>query len=70
MEHFLENKKRIDEHNKLYEQGLTSYRMGLNKYSDLSTPEFNSEMNLQSVLRAREFLSRLHFWNEKNLDRN
>lgn len=42
---FLENKNKIDEHNEQFEKGLVTYKMGLNKYSDLTADEFRSRMN-------------------------
>lgn len=42
---FLENKNKITEHNELFEKGLVTYKMGLNKYSDLTADEFRSRMN-------------------------
>lgn len=44
MQNFLKNKREIDEHNDEYARGLTTFKMGLNKFSDLSTDEFNSRM--------------------------
>lgn len=42
---FLENKNKIAEHNELFDKGLVTYKMGLNKYSDLTADEFRSRMN-------------------------
>lgn len=39
MTNFLKHKKDIDEHNKLYDQGKTSYQMNLFEHSDLSEDE-------------------------------
>ncbi|XP_031628991.1 cathepsin L1-like [Contarinia nasturtii] len=52
---FLENKLKIIKHNLRFEEGLTTYKMGLNKYSDLSHKEFVFQMNgLKESLRARQ----------------
>lgn len=45
MEIFLQNQKKISEHNERYEKQQTSYKMGLNKYSDLTDDEFKARMN-------------------------
>ncbi|XP_052013158.1 protein CTLA-2-alpha-like isoform X2 [Apodemus sylvaticus] len=37
-----ENKKKIEAHNADYEQGKTSFSMGLNEFSDLTTEEFRA----------------------------
>ncbi|MCK0538909.1 C1 family peptidase [Alcanivorax quisquiliarum] len=42
MEIFLDNKNRIDKHNQLYKNGLVSYTMGVNKFSDMTETEFRS----------------------------
>lgn len=42
---FLENKRKIAQHNQLYEQGKVSYKLGLNKYADLLHQEFVATMN-------------------------
>ncbi|KAE8573296.1 digestive cysteine proteinase 1 [Halyomorpha halys] len=42
MEIFLENKKRVEEHNQRYKKGLVSFSMSLNKFSDLTEDEFRS----------------------------
>lgn len=42
---FLKNKREIDEHNAQYDRGLTTFKMGLNKFSDLTNDEFNAQMN-------------------------
>lgn len=41
---FLENRDKIDENNRLFGKGLVGYKMGINKYSDLSADEFRSQM--------------------------
>lgn len=41
---WLENKQKIDEHNQQYENGIETFRMDLNKHSDLSHHEFASKM--------------------------
>lgn len=44
MEIFLRNKGKVDKHNQLYHDGLASYRMTLNAYSDLQNNEFRTRM--------------------------
>lgn len=45
MEVFLENRRTIDEHNKQFDKGFVSYKMDINKYSDLTSEEFVRRMN-------------------------
>jgi cathepsin L len=45
MKIFMENSHKVAKHNKLYEQGLVTYKLGLNKYSDLLHHEFVSILN-------------------------
>lgn len=45
MSTYFENRRIIDEHNKLYDSGNVTFRMGLNEYSDLSHDEFIAQMN-------------------------
>lgn len=42
---FLENKQKIEKHNKEHKDGKVSFEMGLNKYSDLSHAEYMSQLN-------------------------
>lgn len=42
---FLEHKKEIDKHNELYKNGLVSFKMDINKYSDLTSDQFAIHMN-------------------------
>lgn len=44
MEIFLKNKQKIEEHNEKHSQGRTSFKMGLNGFSDLTREEFNAQM--------------------------
>lgn len=44
MEIFLQNKHKIEEHNGKHSQGLVSFKMGVNKFSDLTHEEFNAQM--------------------------
>lgn len=44
MNTYLENRRMIDEHNRLYDSGNVTYRMNLNEYSDLSNEEFAAHM--------------------------
>lgn len=45
MKIFMENSHKIAKHNKLYEQGLVSYKLGINKYADLLHHEFVTTFN-------------------------
>lgn len=45
MNTYIENRRRIDEHNQLFDSGNVTYRMSLNEYSDLSHDEFVAQMN-------------------------
>ncbi|CAH2085098.1 unnamed protein product [Euphydryas editha] len=42
---FLVNKYRVYKHNQLFERGQVTFRLGLNKYSDMSHEEFVRTMN-------------------------
>jgi cathepsin L len=42
---FLESKRKIAQHNQLYELGKVTYKLGLNKYADLLHQEFVATMN-------------------------
>lgn len=42
---FVEHKYKIAEHNLHHDNGVESFRMGLNKYSDLTSEEFFDTMN-------------------------
>ncbi|XP_058793221.1 cathepsin L-like [Phymastichus coffea] len=42
---FMEHKQKIAEHNAMFEQGLVTYKLGLNKYSDMIHHEFVRTMN-------------------------
>ncbi|XP_023020442.2 cathepsin L-like proteinase [Leptinotarsa decemlineata] len=43
---FLSNMLKIKEHNKKFENGQTSYRMGINKFTDLTPEEFMEKMTI------------------------
>lgn len=45
MDIYLQHKSEVTRHNELYRQGLVSFTMSLNAYSDLSHTEFVSQMN-------------------------
>lgn len=45
MDTYLENRRRIDEHNREFESGRYTYRMSVNEFSDLSHEEFVAQMN-------------------------
>lgn len=42
---FVDHKHKIAEHNRQYENGMVSFQMGLNRYSDMSQDEFRSRLN-------------------------
>lgn len=42
---FIENLDKVTTHNKLYEDGLVSYSLKINKYSDLSQEEVKETLN-------------------------
>lgn len=44
MEIFLKNKHKVEEHNEKHAKGSVSFKMGLNKFSDLSPEEVNAQM--------------------------
>lgn len=44
MDIFLKNKQKIDEHNEKHSKGSVSFKMGVNKFSDLTHEEFNAQM--------------------------
>lgn len=44
MEIFLNNKHEVEKHNKKHANGLVTFKMGLNKYSDLTPEEFSAQM--------------------------
>lgn len=45
MQNFFKHKNDIDAHNQLYEKGVVSFQMSLNKYSDLSHDDFVFHLN-------------------------
>lgn len=45
MKIFMDNSHKVAKHNKLYEQGLVTYKLGLNKYADLLHHEFVEKLN-------------------------
>lgn len=45
MKVFMENKHKINMHNKLYERGVVSYKLSMNHYGDLFHHEFLERMN-------------------------
>ncbi|XP_063906825.1 procathepsin L-like [Zophobas morio] len=53
MKIFMENSHQIAQHNKLYAQGLVTYEMGINKYSDMLHQEFIQIMNSFNVTAMR-----------------
>lgn len=49
MDIFIQNEKKIAENNEKFAKGLISYKMAMNRYSDLTTEEFNAQMNLHKI---------------------
>lgn len=41
----MENRHKIAKHNQRYEQGLVTYKLGLNKYADMLHHEFAATLN-------------------------
>lgn len=61
MKIFMENKRKIAKHNQEYAAGNKTFKMGLNKYSDMLPQEFTSTMNgfkRKSLLGGDEELRR------------
>lgn len=42
---FLKNLEKIEAHNKLYESGQVTYKLGVNQFADLTTEEFVQYLN-------------------------
>ncbi|GAB6029475.1 hypothetical protein CHUAL_005229 [Chamberlinius hualienensis] len=42
---FLNNKKIIDQHNQRFDEGKTTFKMGINQFADLTTQEYTSMFN-------------------------
>lgn len=45
MKIFSENYKLVENHNKMYAEGLVSFKLGINKYADIDNSEFDQTMN-------------------------
>lgn len=45
MKIFMDNAHKVAKHNKLYAQGVVSYKLGLNKYADMLHHEFVHTLN-------------------------
>lgn len=45
MKIYMDNAHKVAKHNKMYAQGLVSYKLGLNKYSDMLHHEFVHTLN-------------------------
>ncbi|XP_055297154.1 trophozoite cysteine proteinase-like [Sitodiplosis mosellana] len=54
MKIFLQRRKKIAEHNKLFDDGLVTFTMGLNEFSDMTFEEFKAKMH--KCRRAPKFL--------------
>ncbi|CAG9858172.1 unnamed protein product [Phyllotreta striolata] len=50
---FQETLKKIEEHNAKYEAGLSSYWMGVNQFSDLTTEEFSAFLRKSSAKKPK-----------------
>lgn len=57
---FQDNLHKIAEHNKLYDQGLSSFRMGVTKFSDLTKEEFLERMGLNHQLLPLELVDEIY----------
>lgn len=42
---FVDHKYNIEEHNQQFDNGIVSFKMGLNKYSDVKHEDFVARMN-------------------------
>ncbi|CAH1391323.1 unnamed protein product [Nezara viridula] len=62
---YVENKMKIDEHNKRYEQGLVSYKLSMNHFGDLTNEEFRLMMNRLDVRKPQ--LSFFTYFETKNI---
>ena len=72
---FMENKHRIAQHNTLYHQNKTSYKMKINKYGDLLEHEFTGkeiiEMKFNNCGVSETTVLQLHAWYlMENLQKN
>lgn len=47
---FQDNVRKINEHNKLFKQGLSTYEMGINQFTDLTEQEFMSMLGLNQQI--------------------
>ncbi|CAG9854681.1 unnamed protein product [Phyllotreta striolata] len=56
---FQQNLKTIEEHNAKYEAGLSGFWMGVNKFSDMTSDEFQAMMNKQIASKPK-FEGELH----------
>ncbi|KAK9883491.1 hypothetical protein WA026_001664 [Henosepilachna vigintioctopunctata] len=50
---FKSNLELIENHNKLYEEGLSTYRMGINPFADWHRNEFGTNVNMSSLIEER-----------------
>lgn len=69
---FEENKRIIDEHNERYAKGQETFKMGVNKFTDLSSSEFRnrflSEHKNIEITQNNEYESHVDNYSSENLD--
>lgn len=58
MKIFLKNKHEVEEHNEKHSRGKVSFKMSVNKFSDLTHEEFNAQMK---GLRKHKIVGEEHF---------
>lgn len=50
---WLEHKHKIEEHNQQHENGIMSFRMGFNNYSDVKHADFATMMNGYNTMHEK-----------------
>lgn len=48
---FIENLRKIREHNKKYDNGQSTFKMGVNKFTDMTSNEFQTYLGYQRSMR-------------------